>query len=514
MDRYGIYERLSRITEASTSIERQDETCRAEVLRRNGRVVGVWADEGVSGAKPPLERPGMKELLNHLSGMDAVMVWKIDRIARSFLGFAEIVKKLEAHGVALISATEPVDMSGPTGRAMAQMIAVFAELEREMIKARVADSMRKARDENRFHGGRVPYGLTVADHPSGKGRILARDQHGMEVLREMAAWIIVEELNPTQVARRLNDRGELTSRQRGAVLKGAERAREARWRPKAVAEVVTSPLMLGYRPLPGGGVQCDEDGLPVVVWDPVVTRDEWDAAISMLESQRSGPRRREPRASHWLSGVVRCSVCGRTLKQHTPTTGTSKFACAGERSERTEGKHTMYVRRDALADWVREVFPQEFGHLREVDRRWVPGNDAQHELSDVRAAIKRLRDDRDVGLFEDDEEDFRERMGRLLERRKALSVVPDVAPHWEQTPTGRTLADAWAEKSDEERGALLREYGLAVWVEPAASRSRTLPVGERLSFGPADPDGESVAMVARDEEIPTRHEPAAQDRVV
>ncbi|MEU6376534.1 recombinase family protein [Streptomyces sp. NPDC046909] len=514
MDRYGIYERLSRVTEASTSIERQDETCRAEVRRRGGRVAGVWTDEGVSGAKPPLERPGMKELLDHLSGMDAVMVWKIDRIARSFLGFAEIVTALDAHGVALISATEPVDMSGPTGRAMAQMIAVFAELEREMIKARVADSMRRARDENRFHGGRVPYGLTVADHPSGKGRVLVRDQHGMDVLREMAAWIIVEELNPTQVARRLNDRGELTSRQRGAVLKGAERAREARWRAKAVVEVVASPLMLGYRPLPGGGVQCNEEGLPVVVWDPVVTRDEWDAIVSMLESQRSGPRRREPRASHWLSGVVRCSVCARTMKQHTPTTGTAKFACAGERSERTEGKHTLYVRRDGLADWVREVFPQEFGHLHEVDRRWVSGNDAQRELSDARAAIKRLRDDRDAGLFEDDEDDFRERMGRLLERRKALAGVPDVAPHWEQTPTGRTLADAWAEKSDEERGALLREYGLAVWVEPAASRSRTLPVGDRLSIGPADPEAETAAMVARDEGIPPRHVPAAKDGVV
>lgn len=93
-------------------------------------------------------------------------------------------------------------------------------------------------------------------------------------------------------------------------------------------------------------------------------------------------------------------------------------------------------------------------------------------------------------------------MVRLLECRKALAAVPDVVPHWEQTPTGRTLSDAWAEKSDDERGALRREYGLAVWVERAASRSRTLPVGTRLSFGPADPEGESAAMVVRDEEVP------------
>ncbi|MFF3140483.1 recombinase family protein [Streptomyces sp. NPDC057927] len=498
MDRYGIYERLSRVTEASTSIERQDEACREEVRRRKGSVVGVWTDEGVSGAKAPLERPGMKELLEHVTGMDALVVWKIDRVARSFLGFAEIVKKLDDYNVALISATEPVDMSGPTGRAMAQMIAVFAELEREMIKARVADSMRKAKEENRFHGGRVPYGLTVSDHPFGKGRVLVRDPHGVEVLREMVAWIIVEGVNPTQVARRLNDRGEMTSRQRGAVLKGAGRAQAARWRAKAVTEVMTSPLMLGQRPLPGGGVQCDRDGLPVVVWDAVVSRDEWDAVASMLESHRAGPRRREPRASHWLSGVVRCAVCGRKMKQHTPKQATSKFACAGERGLRSEGAHSMYVRRDALADWVRMTFPAEYGHLGEVDRRWVPGSEAQNELSDVQTAIRRLRDDRDAGLFEDDEEDYRERMSRLLERRKVLSAVPDEPPHWEQTLTGRTLAEVWAECDDEGRGALLREYGLAVWVSPATSRSRKAPVDGRLRIGPADPLAEVEEEALRD----------------
>src|SRR4051812_5643889 len=120
MDRYALYERLSRATDSSTSIERQDIANRAEVSRRGGRVVGpAYVDEGVSGALPPMERPSMRRLLHSLSDVDAVMVWKIDRIARSFLGFAEIVRELDKHGVALVSATEPIDMTGPTGRAMA-----------------------------------------------------------------------------------------------------------------------------------------------------------------------------------------------------------------------------------------------------------------------------------------------------------------------------------------------------------------------------------------------------------
>jgi hypothetical protein len=53
-----LYERLSRATESSTSIQRQDEACRSEVVRRNGIIVAdPFVDEGVSGALPPMERP-------------------------------------------------------------------------------------------------------------------------------------------------------------------------------------------------------------------------------------------------------------------------------------------------------------------------------------------------------------------------------------------------------------------------------------------------------------------------
>lgn len=487
MDRYGLYERLSNSTDASTSIERQDEACRAEVKRRNGRVVGnAFVDEGVSGALPPMERPAMRRLLESLGQFDAVMVWKIDRIARSFIGFAEIVSKLDAKGVALVSATEPIDMSGPTGRAMAQMIAVFAELEREMIKARVRDSMRKAKEDARFHGGRVPYGLTVADHPSGKGRVLVRDPHAVSVLREVLLWMLEGEsegVTLTECARRLNLRGELTSRQRGAVLKGAK-AEPARWRGKALEQILTSPTMLGHRPVSGGGVETDGDGLPVIVWEPVFSRDEFDALQSVIEGSRMGPRK-APAASHWLSGVLRCNLCHRNMKQHTSADGTRSFTCRGVDGD--THKPTVYVNMVKVMDWIREEFPRVFGHLPEVSRVWVPGTDAERELADVTRAIGRLRDDRDVGLFdgEEDEKDYRERMARLVARKRALADVPQVEPHWEETPTGRTYAEVWPGLTDEQRGTLLLQMEQAVWVDPAPTR--TTPVGARATFGPADP---------------------------
>ncbi|WP_327322269.1 recombinase family protein [Streptomyces sp. NBC_01210] len=489
MDRYALYERLSRMTDASTSIQRQDETCRAEVVQRRGRVVGdAYVDEGVSGAKPPLERPAMKRLLENLAGVDVVMVWKIDRIARSFVGFADIVRELDKGGVALVSATEPIDMTGPQGRAMAQMIAIFAELEREMIKARVQDSMRKAKEDKRFHGGRAPYGLTPAPHPSGKGRILVRDAHAVGVMREVLLWILEGE-NLAECARRLNERGEPTSRQRGATSKG-DRAQTSQWRTRALRFILESPTMLGHRPIAGGGVEVDDDGLPVVAWAPVFSRDEFDALHSQLDGQKQAPRK-APAASHWLSGAARCHECGGNLKQRISPDGVRAFTCGGV-SEIGRHKPGVYVNMAKLVEWARDEFPKAYGILPEVDRVWHPGSDATRDLAQVNRAIRGLRDDRDAGLYQgaEDEAEYRDRMARLIARRKALQDIPQEEPHWEERKTGRTLADVWAAASDTERGKLLLEYGLHVWVKPAESRTST--VAERAEFGPAEPVADAL----------------------
>ncbi|MCX4552262.1 recombinase family protein [Streptomyces sp. NBC_01500] len=498
MDRYGIYERLSRMTDASTSIQRQDETCRAEVIRRNGRVIGdAYVDEGVSGAKPPLERPAMKALLENLASIDIVMVWKIDRIARSFVGFADIIKELDKGGVALVSATEPIDMTGPQGRAMAQMIAIFAELEREMIKARVQDSMRKAKEDKRFHGGRVPYGLTPAPHPTGKGRILVRDQYAVGVLREVLLWIL-EGATLTDCARKLNERGEATSRQRGAVTK-KDKAQDAQWRTRALRWILESPTMLGYRPVPGGGVEVDDDGLPVIAWPPVFSRDEMDALQSTMDGLQQAPRK-APAASHWLSGAARCFPCAGNLKQRTSPDGVKAFTCGGS-SETGRHRPGVYINRAKLVDWVREEFPRIYGVLPEVKRVWHPGSDATRDLAQVNRTIRALRDDRDAGLYESDEDEteFRDRMARLLARRKALQAVPVEEPHWEKQETGRTLAEVWTELSDEGRGKLLIEYDIHVWVRP--SKGGAEPLSERVSFGPADPEQDALEDVAHQESL-------------
>jgi DNA invertase Pin-like site-specific DNA recombinase len=104
-----------------------------------------------SGAK---ERPGREGLLKaaRRREVDVVVVWRLDRWGRSLPDLVVTLRELTEPGVGFVSLTEGLDLTTPTGRAMAGMIAVFAEFEREVLCERVRAGITQARREGRPHG--------------------------------------------------------------------------------------------------------------------------------------------------------------------------------------------------------------------------------------------------------------------------------------------------------------------------------------------------------------------------
>lgn len=107
-------------------------------------------DSGVSGTKPYFRRPELSRLFKIYEGapkdkkpFNAIVVYKLDRLARSLTVLLEIVKKCEDLGIAIISATEMIDTATHFGKAMISIMGVFAELERNMIR----DRMKAWRDK-------------------------------------------------------------------------------------------------------------------------------------------------------------------------------------------------------------------------------------------------------------------------------------------------------------------------------------------------------------------------------
>jgi putative DNA-invertase from lambdoid prophage Rac len=84
--------------------------------------------------------------------VDAVVVWRLDRWVRSLPDLVVTLRELAELGVGFVSLTEALDLTTPTGRAPAGMVAVFAEFEREILRVRVRAGIAQARKEGRPHG--------------------------------------------------------------------------------------------------------------------------------------------------------------------------------------------------------------------------------------------------------------------------------------------------------------------------------------------------------------------------
>lgn len=157
MPQIAIYARKSVFREESVSIESQIELCRYEA---RGEECAIYQDNGFSGKNT--ERPDFQKMMKDIMAhrITKVIVYKLDRISRSILDFAEMMEMFRNYGVDFVSATEKFDTSSPMGRAMLNICIVFAQLERETIQQRVADAYLSRSKKGLYMGGRIPYGFT------------------------------------------------------------------------------------------------------------------------------------------------------------------------------------------------------------------------------------------------------------------------------------------------------------------------------------------------------------------
>ncbi len=107
-----------------------------------------------------LDRPGLQQALcdARAGRYELLLVFKVDRLARSTGGLAKVLEDLDAAGVAFRSASEPFDTATAAGRMMMQMLGVFAEFEREMIVERTRMGLARKAARGEWTGGTPPFG--------------------------------------------------------------------------------------------------------------------------------------------------------------------------------------------------------------------------------------------------------------------------------------------------------------------------------------------------------------------
>src|SRR4051794_1368822 len=144
MKRVALYIRVSTSKQETNNQRRELEA----VAKRSGwQIVKVYEDAGISGAKGRDKRPALDAMLKAVNAKEFEMVaaWSVDRLGRSLTDLLSILQSLHDKGVDLFLHQQGLDTSTTAGKAMYQMLGVFAEFERGIIRERVNAGLARAK---------------------------------------------------------------------------------------------------------------------------------------------------------------------------------------------------------------------------------------------------------------------------------------------------------------------------------------------------------------------------------
>lgn len=297
---------------------RQITSSRKYAAARGWRVVGEFIDDGVSASRnKPEERPGWRRLMSSPVPFEAVIVWKVDRLARRVIDFLHADETLQARGAAIVCVEQSIDMTTGEGRAFAQMLAVFGEMEAAAISSRILAAREQLVLEGRIPGGRQPYGWRSVPNPEGPGYVRAQDPERIEWVRDMVERVLRGD-TVYSVMTWLNQAGAPAPRKRP----------EGRpWGYTAVSNIVRNPALVGMFPINARhgyddngwqDVRRDAEGRPTVAGDGIISMAQYEAllhAVTHKAHWSGGPRISRNPSSPLLARLVTCSACRRTMER-------------------------------------------------------------------------------------------------------------------------------------------------------------------------------------------------------
>jgi len=159
MFRAGLYARVS--TNDQQTLPMQNRAMR-EYAAQRGWTITMQVREVGSGAEQREARQKLLEAARRRE-IDVALVWRLDRWGRSVTDLLATLQELEHLGIGFISLTEALDLTTPAGRAMAGLLAIFSEFEREILRERVRAGLAHARQNGQRLGRPITAGLH-ADH--------------------------------------------------------------------------------------------------------------------------------------------------------------------------------------------------------------------------------------------------------------------------------------------------------------------------------------------------------------
>jgi DNA invertase Pin-like site-specific DNA recombinase len=257
-------------------------------------------DVGFSGAT--LDRPGLQRILAFLreDGADHILVHRLDRLSRRVADCVKLFDEFRRLHVNLVIVTVPELGNAAQDHFLLNIMASFAEFEREMIAGRIAEARARLKWERKRLAGAVPYGYNA--NPRTKQFEPAPAE------AEVVRWMFAEAAagkRPSEIA------GEANTNQHRTKANGP-------WSARQVVATLRNPVYAGYL---GNG-----EGIRLGEHPPVIDMDQFEAAGRALDSRRTARPKPSAYGDVWpLKGKIRCGQCGRPLSPHSCRRGNKVY---------------------------------------------------------------------------------------------------------------------------------------------------------------------------------------------
>lgn len=407
----AIYARQSVDKKDSISIETQIEFCKKEISNRDN--YNTYIDKGFSGKD--INRPSFENMINDIKNgtITKVIVYKLDRISRSTLDFAKIIDIFKKHNIDFISTTEKFDTSTPIGKAMLQIIMIFAELERETIQQRITDSYYARGKKGYGLGGPIPYGFSkTSTIVNGKKTSVYKEN------LEQSKWLIkmYEMYSDTNMS--LGEISAYLNEKKVPAAKGG------RWDSGKISRMLRNPIYVKadadiylYYDNKGsiitnnisefigtngcflyGKREANERKytdvtnhvLSIALHKGLVDSDIWLSCQYKLDKNKQLKNSGKGKYT-WLSGLTKCGYCGYSVSVSTSNEGKYKyFKCTGRRNLKICGGYSKPIKVEDIENAAEGYIFEKISELKGTTI--VVENNRDNNLNKIRLKIIEIDD--------------------------------------------------------------------------------------------------------------------------
>lgn len=452
-----IYVRISKDSAAlGLGVTRQREDATSLAQARGWTITEVLVDNDLSAYKKAI-RPGFERVLELLAQGRApvIITWSWDRITRDRHDTVRLIEAgQQAESIISLVRGSDLDMSTPSGRFTADMLAAFARSEVELKADRQIRASQQAAEAGRWHGGTRPFGYEadgITIRPAEAGAIGAAAQ-----------WLL-DGVPSNEIARRWNETGVRTTK-------------DADWTGRSVSQMMRRARNAGLRQHRGEVVGPAE-------WPEIIDPDTWHSVLAVLND----PGRRHKRHDSWLltGGIARCGICRAPMQAGTTSGMKAGGGSTHYSAYRCSATAHLIRRRERVEDHVTEEVLARLSRPDAAELLTAPAPDTSgitDELDTLRQRSAHLADayaDGTVTLQQLARANTR-MTDRMAELERELQASAPTLHRGLEVVRAPDVRKAWQDLTLEAQKSVIGALA-TVWIEPVG-RGRRHDPGVRMEW--------------------------------